>query len=467
MLLKGKTLVAGLPRHVVISSLSLVLATSLAIQEYQKYDPTPTEYGVEFDDSDTPPEGVDENTIPVKMPSTASQPDSLQQIQSETKLGERYLVIGKGDTLGGLLINAGVNKKDAHAAVASVQKVYNVRQFKIGQGINVKLKQDTTGEVALEKMDWRASPEVEIQVVSTGGKILAKKHQIKLTKTVEGIVGKVQSNLHAAALKQGAPSNIAKSAIRYLSVDINFQHDVKSGSPFAMLYEVYKDPEGKVVKYGNLLYAAMIVNGKKGKPELKQIVRYEGSQGANYYNQFGECAVKSFMRTPLEMKRLRVSSGFGMRVHPVRGYTAQHKGIDYSAPAGTPIVSAASGVVVKAQYWSGFGLYVAVKHGDYVTEYGHMRKIAGGIRPGAKVTQGQRLGEVGCTGTATGNHLHYGVLYKGRHINPANVKTTSSGKLSGKELNKFTTLCKNMETHIKMTPTHTEFVMAKLPKMVG
>lgn len=440
------------PRHLIISSLSLVTAFSLAFQEYQVYDPTLTEYGVggTTEEGDLPAE---EETIPVVQ----------EQPKVDLGNGERYLVVGKGDTLNGMLIAAGVNKKEAHAAVTTVQKVYNVRHFRIGQGINVKLRHDKeTGDVLLDTMDWRASPESEIRVISQNGKVTAKKHEIKLTKSVEGIVGKVQSNLHAAALKQGAPSNIAKNAIRYLSFDINFQHDVKAGSPFGMLYEVYRDPEGKIVKYGNLLYAAVMAKGK-----LKQIVRYENSQGVNYYTQGGECAVKSFMRTPLEVKRLRISSGYGLRMHPVRGYTAQHKGIDYSAPAGTPIVAAAGGVVIKAQYWSGFGLYVAVKHGDYVTEYGHMRKIASGIRPGVKVAQGQRLGEVGCTGTATGNHLHYGVLLKGRHINPASIKTTSSGKLVGKELTKFVAFTKSMEKHIKISPSQTEFVMATSTKMVG
>lgn len=451
-------------KNIVVSGLVFFVACIIAFEDYQRYKPSSVEYDIAYAPFSEEKEEIIPRAEEVIEPFSQEEnalPSSTQMINTPPSENTKYLVIGKGDTLNRLLISAGINKSDVQEAVAAVHKIYNVKQFKIGQSITLKLGHDNaSGTITLQDMRWKSSPELEIHVLSQGGKILAKKHTIILKKSVEGVVGKIQSNLHAAALKQGAPSNLVKSAIRYLSFDVNFQHDVKIGTPFALLFEVYRDPDGKIVKYGNLLYAGMMAKGK-----LKQIFRYEACHGVNYYTQNGECAVKSFMRTPLEAKRLSISSGYGMRMHPVRGYTMAHKGIDYRAPAGTPIVAAAAGTVKMAKYWSGFGLYVAINHGQYTTEYGHMRKISPGIRPGVKVAQGQRIGEVGCTGTATGNHLHYGVLRNGQHINPASIKVTSSEKLSGKEFAKFTGLCKKINAQVK--PSLTEFVLAPSVKMMG
>lgn len=436
------------PKHAIISSLSLILAVSIAFREYQSYTPVPVEYEIEFDDT--------QSTLTDEQEATLTKQQAEAQVPVNFTSGEKFLIVGRGDTLAGMLTSTGASQKDAQLAVDAIKKVFNVKQLKLGQGIKIKAsRDDLSNNIIIENISWKASPEQEIIVTQQNGKFTAKKNNIILKKCIEGVVGKINSNLHMAAVKQGAPSNLVKTAIRHLSFDVNFQTDPKPGNPFALVYEVYRDPEGKVVKYGNLLYAAMLVKGK-----LKQVYRFEGANGVNYFNQSGDCVVKSFMSTPLEVKRLSISSGYGLRMHPVKGYTAQHKGVDYRAPAGTPVLAAAGGVVTKAQYWSGFGLYVSIKHGDYTTEYAHLRRIAKGITPGTKVSQGQRIGEVGCTGTATGNHLHYGVIYKGRHINPATVKSTSSGKLSGKELGKFQLVKKNIDSYVKLGASQTEFVMS-------
>ncbi len=376
---------------------------------------------------------------------------------------DQVLVVGKGDTLHSLLISVGVGKTQATMAVDAIKKVYNVKQLKIGQGIKVTVAKDpVSDEKLINSIEWRSTPEQEIILQQTGGTFVAKKNKIELKRCIEGVAGKIKGSFYKAAVQQGAPSNIVKSAIQALSYEVNFQHEPKPGNSFAILYEVYKDKAGKIVKYGNLLYAAFAPGG-----QLKQIYRFEGPNGATFYNQNGECVVRGFLRSPLDVTKLRMTSGFGPRFHPLKNYTVFHKGVDFGAPHGTKVVAAGAGVVTKAQYWGGFGLYVSIKHGDYTTEYAHLSKIAPEIKVGAKVSQGQFLGKVGSTGSSAGPHLHYGLIYKGRHVNPNSIKTMPTHKLIKKDALQFVSFKKTIDSKISARPEKGEYVLAIHDKVVG
>jgi len=446
---------ARIEKRSIISLASLFFASFLAFHDYLSYEPLPET--IENDVSLDPHRvTIDEAQDGEAISGVVSPSQKISTVAFDEGKQEKLLVVGKGDTLKSLLVSAGLDKGNAQDVVDAIKKVYNPKGLKIGQGIRIQIGNDPhSGSVILSHMEWRSSPEQEITLSQSNGRYQAKKKAIELKKYIEGVTGKIHSSFYNTAVKLGAPSNLVRAAIQALSYEINFQHEPKPNNGLALLYEVYKDNKGNVVRYGNLLYAAIAVRGK-----LRQIYRYEGLNGASYYNHHGESVVRGFLRSPLDATKLRVSSGFGMRMHPVRGYTRMHKGVDFGAPPGTRVVAAGSGVVTKAQYWGDFGLYVSIRHGDYTTEYAHLRKIAPGIRPGSKIAQGQFIGEVGSTGSATGPHLHYGVLYKGSHINPNSIKMMPAQKMGKQDLAKFIAYRKSIDAHIDAKPDKEEYVFS-------
>lgn len=449
----------------IVSISSLVFASAFAILEYKSYIPTAGDDSYP-DILEGPPEDADQDTeddaCANDAPLTSKNPLKEKAVDEEATPREKLLVVGKGDTLNSLLISTGLSKAQAQLVVDAVTKVYNPKQLKIGQGIKVGISKDPlSDQMTLETLEWRSAPDQEIIVHQNGGKFFAKKETIQLKRSVEGVAGRIKSSFYNAAVKLGAPSNLVKSAIQALSYEVNFQHDPKPGHAFAILYEVYRDNKGNFVKYGNLLYAAFAPG------RLCQVYRFEGPSGVTFYNQNGECMVKGLLRSPLDVTKLRINSGYGFRLHPIKNYTIFHQGIDFAAKPGTRVVAAGNGVVTKSQYWGGFGLYISIKHGDYTTEYAHLRKIAPGIRVGTKVTQGQFIAESGSTGSSTGPHLHYGLLYKGKHVNPNSVKTVSSHKLNKKDMLKFTSFKKTIESKVTSSPSEGQYVLALKDTVIG
>ena len=176
--------------------------------------------------------------------------------------------------------------------------------------------------------------------------------------------------------------------------------------------------------------------------------RYDsGNNIVGWYDKDGKSAVRSLMRTPISGAKM--SSKYGMRRHPITGYNAMHRGVDFSAPLGTPIVAAGSGIVQKSGWFGNYGRYIRIRHtGRYSTAYAHMTRIADGITPGARVSQGQIIGYVGSTGRSTGPHLHYEVLVNDKQVNPMTVKLPSGESLPAEELVKFKQVVNNVETEV-------------------
>jgi len=192
--------------------------------------------------------------------------------------------------------------------------------------------------------------------------------------------------------------------------------------------------DGKLSHTGDILYSSLTLGDKK--ISIYQFVHLDGQVA--YYNEKGESIKKEFLRTPINAAR--ISSKFGMRHHPVLGYSKMHQGIDFAAPVGTPILAAGGGIIESANHnYGNYGRYVRIKHNStYSTVYAHASRFAKGIKPGSKVVQGQVIAYVGTTGRSTGPHLHYEVLEHGKHINPLKFKFASnSEKLTGKILEQF------------------------------
>ena len=239
-----------------------------------------------------------------------------------------------------------------------------------------------------------------------------------------------------AAQDAGLPIPLIMELIRVYSWDVDFQREIQRGDQFEVLYDRYVDGEAprsaNAVKVGNILYASLTLSGK----ELR-LFRHRMADGrVDYFDPKGASVRKALLRTPIDGARL--SSRYGKRRHPVLGYTKMHRGVDFAAPRGTPIMAAGNGVVEVAGRNGAYGKYVRIRHnGRYKTAYGHLTRYGRGVRKGKRVTQGQIIGYVGSTGRSTGPHLHYEVLAGKHRVNPLSIKLPTGTKLKGKQLVAF------------------------------
>jgi len=242
--------------------------------------------------------------------------------------------------------------------------------------------------------------------------------------------GRVSSSLYAAAKDQNVPGYIISQMLRAFSYGVDLQRQVAKGDTFDILYGPPLSGSSKRRKV--LYYASLNLRGRK-----LTYYRFTTPRGRTaYFDENGRSAVKGLMRTPIS--GARITSGFGMRRHPILGYSKLHTGIDFAAARGTPIRAAGSGIVTHAGWRGGYGRTVMIRHPNgYTTLYAHQTRIARGIRKGVRVRQGQVIGYVGSTGRATGPHLHFEVRRNNKPINPRRVRTTHRIRLKGKALAAF------------------------------
>ena len=243
--------------------------------------------------------------------------------------------------------------------------------------------------------------------------------------------GKITQSLYKSAIKLDIKPNVIVDFARIYGFQVDFQRDIRRNDTFQIMYEIFEDDNGKIFNTGNIIFADLRLSGQKNSLYYFQ---KKGSEG--HYNISGKSAKKSLMKTPINGARL--SSSFGMRKHPIDGYNKMHKGTDFAAPTGTPIMASGDGKIVRAKWCGGGGNCIKIKHNStYSTVYAHLSKFASGIKPGVRVKQGQIIGFVGSTGKSTGPHLHYEVIENGKKINSQTLKLPSGKILKGKERKLF------------------------------
>jgi murein DD-endopeptidase MepM/ murein hydrolase activator NlpD len=268
---------------------------------------------------------------------------------------------------------------------------------------------------------------------SDSGDFVAKTVDKPLTQKNTRVAGTIDSSLFETAQEAGLPVAVVSDVIKTFSYDVDFQREIHDGDSFEVYYERYESEDGAFAKAGHMLYAALTLGGKK-----IPMYYFERDGDGEYYGPSGESVRKSLLRTPID--GAKITSGFGMRLHPILGYTRMHKGVDFGAPVGTPIYAAGNGTIVDIGMRNGYGNYIRVKHNDtYSTAYAHISRFAAGMRKGDHVKQGEVIAYVGATGEATGPHLHYEVLINNQQVNPATVKVAGGDKLTGKDLADFKT----------------------------
>ena len=263
----------------------------------------------------------------------------------------------------------------------------------------------------------------------------------------------MNGSLYESAEAAGATPAITADVVKLFSHKLDFSRDIHPGDEFKMVFDRKVTESGRTVDTGDLLYAEI---GAKGK--VTRFYRYQAS-GAQpeYFDETGKNIKGMLLRTPVD--GARITSGFGMRMHPLLGYTRMHQGIDFGVPVGTPVYAAGDGVVEEARWAGGYGRWMKLKHsGGWETGYGHLSQWA--VHAGAHVHQGQVIAYSGSTGESTGPHLHYEVIKNGAKINPKGANAPSGTILAGRDLNGFKAEKAHVDTLIANAGSTTKIAMA-------
>ena len=256
---------------------------------------------------------------------------------------------------------------------------------------------------------------------------------IKLNKRIVYKENLILQSLYKAATDEKIPPNIIIEFARIYGFQVDFQRDIRKQDKFQIMYEIFLNDKNEIIETGEILFANLKLSGQDNG---LYYFDKEGSEG--HYDKNGKSVKKALMKTPINGARL--SSPFGMRKHPIDGYNKMHRGTDFAAPTGTPIMASGDGVIKKAGWCGGGGNCVKIRHNStYQTVYAHMSKFARGIKAGVRVKQGQTIGYVGSTGKSTGPHLHYEVIVNGKKVNSQKLKLPSGKILKGKERKLFET----------------------------
>lgn len=396
-------------------------------------------------------------------PASGSQPlievASLQE--SELRLPPTPLIYPRtltlqatrGDTLLDMLVREHVDFDEASDAIDAMRKTYNPRKLRSGQKVHMTLdkhpKLEDRATIAELSIRVDKTQTVELSRLEGGAFSVEKTHKT-LSPELTYAGGTIKNSLFDTGLRNGIPQGVLAELVKAYSYDIDFQREIRPGDKVEVLFERMTTEDGDAAGYGKIFYAMLNVKGKPMK-----IYRHEHKDGnIGFYTASGDSIIKALLRTPIN--GARISSGFGMRHHPILGYSKMHRGVDFAAGTGTPIYAAGDGVVSFKGRKGGYGNYIAIKHnGIYTSAYAHMNGFARNIRLGSKVRQGQVIGYVGSTGRSTGPHLHYEVHKLGAQINPQHEKFKTGLSLEGRELASFKQNINKIENQIASMPRFT------------
>jgi murein DD-endopeptidase MepM/ murein hydrolase activator NlpD len=339
------------------------------------------------------------------------------------------LAVGDGETLAGVLATGDVSANDIQAAVDAARDVYDPRKLRAGQFITLSFKPDAEGS-AFQGFEIQADADHLVKVVRSADGFSAQQTKLAVRTETKAARGVIHNSLVESAVAAGVPYNITAAMIRAFSYDVDFQRDIQPGDRFRVMFNNLVSDGGS--RSGDVQFAELILSGKSHA--IYGIRREDGT--VDFFTRDGKSIKKGLLKTPVDGARL--TSGFGMRMHPILGYTRMHKGVDFGVPTGTPIYAAGDGVVEFSGWAGGYGRFVKIKHNPRMeTAYGHMSRIALTTTVGRHVSQGQVIGYVGMTGDATGPHLHFEVLKDGSQVNPINVTIPPTSGLEGSALVAF------------------------------
>jgi murein DD-endopeptidase MepM/ murein hydrolase activator NlpD len=420
-------------------------------------DSLPSEGNIPSDqDGDNPSENSDNEQ------ESESQTDSAENEQTDSAIieksepsnqvpffpsNEHKIKINKGDTITSILENLGFDRTEVYLASKALSKVFNLRNLKIGQEIIIRGEKNAGVSPQLKGLE--ISPDVSFKIIvkkNNNGSFSAERKDIPIKKVIRSVSGTMSPKNPAYSLKQcGIKTRVALEALRALTQVVNLKAG-RSLIDFEFVYYDFYDNEGNIIpKKPELLYAMVLIDGN-----IKKVYNFKDGNHSEYIDSTGTilktlAKSKSLLSHPID--RMKITSRFGMRRHPISGKWRGHSGVDLSASVGTPVRAAANGTVQKASYYSGYGRYVNIKHTASInTAYAHLSRIT--VRSGQQIHQGQIIGYSGSSGSTTGAHLHYEVIRNGRYINPLAFVKREPQKLSGQRLAKFNRFKKEINLQI-------------------
>ena len=335
--------------------------------------------------------------------------------------------ISSGETFNKILNNYSVPSNEIIKIKKNLTSDYNLDNLETN--LDIKFIIDQSSNKKITYFIFPISRTKKIQLTrNLDTDIFEKKIIIKdLKKKIIFKEGKIIQSLYKTAVDLNIKPNIIIEFARIYGFQVDFQRDIRKNDNFQIMFEIFVDDDGKVFETGNIIFADLKLSGVKNS---LYYFDQKGSEG--HYDENGKSVEKALMKTPINGARL--SSSFGMRKHPIDGYNKMHKGTDFAAPMGTPIMASGSGVITRARWCGGGGNCIKIKHNStYETIYAHMKNFARGIKEGLRVKQGQIIGYVGSTGKSTGPHLHYEVVKNGKKINSQKLKLPSGKTLKGKQ----------------------------------
>lgn len=348
------------------------------------------------------------------------------------------------DTFIKILSNINLSDNDVFNILKAMKSKINPKSIIVGQELIIKYyinknyhdviadKENIEEQVILSELIIKLNAEKQIVIVrQNDDDYIAFESQKELTKKIVKYSFEINNSLFVDGQKSGISANSMINIINLYSFDVDFQRDIRDGDHFEVLLESFYDNEGTIIKDGDILFASLTL-----RKNPFNIYLFKNANNIQYLDEKGRSIKKSLLKTPINGARL--SSGFGMRRHPILGYNKMHRGLDFAAPRNTPIFAAGNGTIKYRGRKGAYGNFIEIKHSNgYSTAYAHMNKFNKRFRRGSKVKQGDVIGYVGTTGRSTGPHLHYEVRKKGKRIDPRKIKTIVTTKLRKKDLRKF------------------------------
>ena len=340
--------------------------------------------------------------------------------------------VKQGETFDKILENYSIDKLEIEKIKKSLQKKININKLNTKQIIQFNLDKSNN---KIEEFIFQISNTQKISLKRNiendtfSEEILS----IKLNKKIVFKENVILQSLYKAASDEKIPANIIIEFAGIYGFQVDFQRDIRKKDSYQILYEIFLNEKNEFVETGEILFANLKLSGQNNS-----LYYFDKNGSEGHYDKNGKSVKKALMKTPINGARL--SSPFGMRKHPIDGFNKMHRGTDFAAPMGTPIMASGDGIVKKAGWCGGGGNCVKIKHNStYQTVYAHMSKFARGIKAGVRVKQGQTIGYVGSTGKSTGPHLHYEVIVNGKKVNSQKLKLPSGKILKGEERKLFET----------------------------
>jgi len=335
--------------------------------------------------------------------------------------------ISSGETFDKILKSYSISKNEIIKIKDNLNSDYNLNNLKTN--LDIKFTVDEVNDKIITSFIFPISKIKKIELSRNLKTNLFEKKivTINLNKKIIFKEGKILQSLYKTAVDLNIQSNIIIEFARIYGFQVDFQRDIRKNDNFQIMYEVFEDENGKAMETGNIIFADLKLSDKNNS---LYYFDKKGSEG--HYGENGKSVEKALMKTPINGARL--SSAYGMRKHPIDGYNKMHRGTDFAAPMGTPIMASGSGIIIRARWCGGGGNCIKIKHNStYETVYAHMKNFGRGIREGVRVKQGQIIGYVGSTGKSTGPHLHYEVVKNGKKINSQKLKLPSGKILKAEE----------------------------------